>query len=84
MSDTALTPYDTGARAEPKPWEIRDPEAEPGSVAWSMDQDRYGKVDFTDEEDASIATVWIEKSEHGQSIVHVQQLGAEVLVRVMS
>jgi hypothetical protein len=42
-----LTPYDTGARAEPKPWTP------------TRDED-YGKVDFTDDADEDVATVYVE------------------------
>lgn len=81
MADS-LTPYDTGARLEPKPWVITDPGAEPGSVIWKIDQDRYGRVDFDDNESATIATVWIERNELGQNVVHIQQLADEVVVQV--
>lgn len=50
-----LTPYDTGTRAEPKVWLADHRES---------DED-YGKVDFNDSEDYTIATLHIEKAEGG-------------------
>jgi hypothetical protein len=50
-----LTPYDTGQRAEPKVWESRHRES---------DND-YGKVDFNAEDDATIATLYIERDKDG-------------------
>ncbi|HEX9085919.1 MAG TPA: hypothetical protein VF867_00145 [Arthrobacter sp.] len=51
----SLTPYDTGKRAEPKVWEERHRESE----------NDFGKVDFNDSEDATIATLYIEQDEDG-------------------
>lgn len=50
-----LTPYDTGERLEPQPW----------TVELGSDPDRYGKVDFEDDESATIATVHIETTPAG-------------------
>ena len=47
----ALTPYDTGKRAEPKVWEKRHRESD----------DDFGKVDFNNEEDYTLATLYIER-----------------------
>ena len=50
-----LTPYDTGARAEPKVWTH-------ATHPQNADEfDRFGKVDFDDDTSTTIATVWIEK-----------------------
>jgi hypothetical protein len=51
----SLTPYDTGKRAEPKVWEARHRESEKD----------FGKVDFNNEEDFTIATLYIERDEDG-------------------
>lgn len=45
-----LTPYDTGKRAEPRVWEERHRESE----------DDFGKVDFNDDVDYTVATLYIE------------------------
>jgi hypothetical protein len=50
-----LTPYDKGARAEPKVWEARHRESD----------DDFGKVDFDDDESSTVATLWIEKGADG-------------------
>lgn len=78
----ALTPYDTGKRAEPHIWSITDPGAEPGSVIWGIDQDRYGRVDFDDDGGETLVTVWVEKNELGEHVVHIQQLSTEASVRI--
>lgn len=46
-----LTPYDTGERAQPFTWE-HDGES-----------DRYGRVDFDNDEGATLATVYVARSE---------------------
>jgi hypothetical protein len=51
----SLTPYDTGKRAEPKVWEARHRES----------ANDFGKVDFNNEEDFTIATLYIERDEDG-------------------
>lgn len=49
-----LTPYDTGDRLEPHRWRERPDQPE-----------HYGKVDFDDDESATVATVHIEKTPSG-------------------
>ncbi len=65
MSD--LTPYDTGARAEPKVW--------PASPGYP---DGYGKVDFDNDESATIATVWIERAPEGGYSLQVDDHGNDI------
>lgn len=55
MRRADLTPYDTGKRLEPRQWEKRHFE----------DADDYGKVDFDNEESATIATLYIEREADG-------------------
>ncbi|KIA72646.1 hypothetical protein ANMWB30_24140 [Arthrobacter sp. MWB30] len=50
-----LTPYDTGARAEPRIWAAKHRESD----------DDFGKVDFNTDEDYTVATLWIERRDHG-------------------
>lgn len=52
---TPLTPFDTGVRAEPKVW---------GEGHCESDED-YGKVDFNDDGDYTLATLHIERGEDG-------------------
>lgn len=52
---TPLNAYDTGYRLEPKPWPT-GPDVQP---------DNYGRVDFDDDESATLLTVRIQKTEAG-------------------
>lgn len=83
----ALTPYDTGKRAEPRKWghsndlglAAMDP------IERGLAEDRFGKVDFDDNESATLATVWIEQDELGRHVLHVQQVSLDsILVEVHS
>jgi hypothetical protein len=57
-----LTPYDTGTRLEPQPWQVqpRNLEKDPAEAA------RYGKVDFDNEESATFLTAYVERNEDGK------------------
>lgn len=74
MSDK-LNPYDTGKRAEPKPWFRGEwtPEdyAAMSPIERTIEEDRFGKVDFEDDEGRTVATVWIEKGADGEYVVHI-------------
>lgn len=80
MTDT-LTPYDTGKRAEPKVWPTPARQELAGSepIDRALLEERYGKVDFEDDESKTIATVWIEHTEIGY-VLHVD--GEDVAVMV--
>jgi hypothetical protein len=54
------TPYDKGERLEPLPWVPRDPQ-----LAGQHPDGSFGKVDFDNEESATIATLYIEKDNDG-------------------
>lgn len=70
-SMTGLSPYDTGERLEPRPWVMQ------GTVARAyMDPDDFGKVDFDDDEGATIATVWFEKQKDGGYVMHIRSSDA--------
>lgn len=69
-----LTPYDTGARAEPHRWQPRK-------------DDHYGKVDFDAPDGTTIATVWIENVDAGQMpkihiVPHVLPPGATIHIHL--
>lgn len=68
-----LTPYDTGERAEPYVWLVpyTDQVNQP-PLTEDEQRDRYGKVDFEDENGEMVATVWIERLSTGAYAVHVQ------------
>jgi len=58
MSD--LTPYDTGERAEPRPWV--NPDGSAGSDgSRQAEPDDYGRVDFDDDSGSTLATVRVER-----------------------
>jgi len=88
MSDTltnptaTLTPYDTGARGEPKPWTHHSGTelATMAPLGRALEEDRFGKVDFTNDESVAVCTVWLEHNEHGQDVLHVQPLGPDVIL----
>lgn len=65
-----LTPYDTGERLEPHRWRER-PEA----------PEDYGKVDFEDDESATVATLHFERTETGYRLVVEcdQELDVQIL-----
>ncbi len=85
VTRTVLTPYDTGLRAEPKVWPTptRISLARSAPIARELDEDRFGRVDFDDENGESLFTVWVERNEQGARVVHIQQLGPEpVAIRI--
>ncbi|NUQ96154.1 MAG: hypothetical protein HOY79_06175 [Streptomyces sp.] len=64
-----LSPYDTGARCEPKLWQ---PDAD--AVARAMksgETEDVGNVDFTDDEDSTVVTVHVSRSDDGMYTVHL-------------
>ncbi|QIG59085.1 hypothetical protein SEA_RUBYRALPH_77 [Microbacterium phage RubyRalph] len=81
-----LTPYDTGKRAEPRPWAIptRDQIATAEPIDRGLLEDRFGKVDFDDDESSTIVTVWVEHDVLGRPVVHIQEQHPDVTVRFHS
>ena len=79
-----LTPYDTGQRAEPRVWtNAGDSLDQFGPIARGMEEDRYGRVDFDDENGDSLFTVWVDRNEQGARVVHIQQLSqTPVAIRI--
>jgi hypothetical protein len=72
----SLTPYDTGARAEPTIWATgaRRAGLHPALLGDADEElDRYGKVDFEDSASSTIVTVWIEGTEDGENVLHIMQ-----------
>lgn len=65
---SVLTPYDTGARLEPKVWQVNrldlvNPERKDGA-------DRYGKVDFELDDSSTALTIYVTQDADGIT-VHV-------------
>lgn len=54
-----LTPYDTGEVARPFIWEHYG------------ETDRYGRVDFDNDESSTVATVWASRNQDGSYTLHV-------------
>ncbi len=67
---SALTPYDTGTRAEPRPWV--NPDGSAGSDrSRKAEPDDYGRVDFDDDSGSTLATVRVERR-GGQHVLVVE------------
>lgn len=62
QADRGLTPYDTGARLEPRLWR-----PVPG------DDDSYGRVDFENDESSTELTIYVERNEDGGYRICVDQ-----------
>lgn len=85
VTDT-LTPYDTGKRAEPKVWyrgQWTDEDlASMSPIERELEEDRFGKVDFDDNASETIVTAWIEKTDAGEHVMHVQGFVDMPLIKV--
>lgn len=69
----ALTPYDTGEVLEPVIWVVPETGYIESKVAHrKAETSDWGKVDFTDDEDATRFTVWFEAGDEGY-ILNVAQ-----------
>lgn len=77
MQQPDLTPYDTGARCEPKPWLPYGTKVTPITPA-----ENFGKVDFDDDCCDTVAVVHVERDDEGIFTVHVQPLVDQSEVRV--
>lgn len=78
--DHQLNPYDTGERLEPHPW-VRGDVATPRGLPRRVMVDDYGRVDFDDDEGATVFTVYAEPTPEGY-MLHVEPLTSSVTVRV--
>lgn len=79
-----LTPYDTGRRCEPRPWPTatrqRLENASPDALG--LEEDRFGKVDFEDDEGGAVCVVHVERSRNGTCSVHIEALCEDDSIRV--
>lgn len=64
MTQPELTPYDTGERCEPKPWFVYGTPLSAQSPAAD-----FGKVDFEDDEGATVVVVHVERTAAGHRVV---------------
>ncbi|QNL30044.1 hypothetical protein SEA_RUDY_74 [Microbacterium phage Rudy] len=82
----ALTPYDRGVRAEPQVWPHatrKDLETLP-PLALEMEEDRFGRVDFNDDENATLLNARVEREADGRVFLYVDLVSIDdvaVIVR---
>lgn len=62
---TKLTPYDTGERFEPNVWDTEG------------DHDRFGRVDFDNDESATEFGVCAKRGDDGGAVLEVNLMGAQ-------
>ncbi|MFJ5071688.1 hypothetical protein ACIQC7_35260 [Kitasatospora sp. NPDC088556] len=80
QSQRELSPYDTGARCEPKLWQ---PNGEAVTeVMRSGEAEGIGNVDFTNDEGSTIVTVHVSRSDDGMYTVHLMPMWSDDQVRV--
>lgn len=72
MTTPELSPYDTGARCEPKLWQPTPEAVE--AIMRSGDVDDIGNVDFDDGEGHTVATIHLSRGDDGQFTLHVMPL----------
>ena len=77
QTQALLTPYDTGERLEPRPWVQGGLNAAQlvrlsvgGPVPTFED---FGRVDFDDEENRPVLTVYVDRDAHGY-VLHIEDL----------
>ena len=75
---TELTPYDTGDRCEAKPWIPYGTE-----ISEVFPAENFGKVDFDDEEDHTVCTVYVQRDEDGRHSVRVESMLEDDALRVV-
>lgn len=70
---TALTPYDRGVRAEPKIWPhaTRSDLSIMAPIALEMEENRFGRVDFDDDEGATLLNAYVQRETDGRIFLHV-------------
>lgn len=73
-----LTPYDTGARLQPVPWNVQPRNLNKGIG----EEDRYGRVDFDNDEGATLVRTYVEKTDAGY-VLHIAK-SEQVTIEVES
>jgi hypothetical protein len=80
QSQPELSPYDTGARCEPKLWQ---PDGEAvAEVMRSGEAEDIGNVDFTNDEGSTIVTVHVSRSDDGMYTVHLVPMWNDDQIRI--
>lgn len=82
MTDKPHTPYDSGERLEPMPW-VKGDVASPGGLPRRVTPDDYGRVDFDNDEGATMLTAYVEPDPTGGYVMRViDHAGAGLRVQV--
>jgi Cu/Zn superoxide dismutase len=80
QSQPEFSPYDTGARCEPKLWQ---PNSEAvAEVMRSGEAGDIGNVDFTNGENGTVVTVHVSRSDDGMYTVHLMPMRNDDQIRV--
>ncbi|MFJ2420665.1 hypothetical protein [Streptomyces brevispora] len=80
QSQSELSPYDTGARREPKLWQ---PNSEAVAAVMRSDEaEEIGNVDFTNDEDSTVVTVHVSRGDDGMYTVHLMPMCSDDQIRV--
>lgn len=76
---TALTPYDRGVRGEPKVWPhaTRKDLESMSPIELEIEENRFGRVDFDDDEGATLLNVHVQREADGRIFLHVDLVGAD-------
>lgn len=70
-----LTPYDAGARLEPKPWHVQS-----FNLPGQEEADRYGRVDFDTDEGATALSVMAEPGPSGP-VLHLADWSGTLTIK---
>lgn len=76
MKQQIITPYDTGERLEPKAWHVQ-----PRNLPSEEEAERYGRVDFDDDEGRTVLTAHVERAPTGYA-VHIENATEPVTVTI--
>ncbi|MFK0154154.1 hypothetical protein ACIQVK_19035 [Streptomyces sp. NPDC090493] len=80
QSQSELSPYDTGARCQPRLWQ---PNREAVTAAMrSGEAEGIGNVDFTNDEDNTVVTVHVSRGDDGMYTVHLVPMCSEDQIRL--
>lgn len=76
MDQQIVTPYDTGGRLEPKAWHVQ-----PRNLPSQEEAERYGRVDFDDDEGCTVLTAYVERTPTGYA-VHIENAAEPLIVTI--
>lgn len=76
MKQQIITPYDTGERLEPKSWHVQ-----PRNLPSEEEEERYGRVDFDDDEGRTVLTAYVERTPTGYAM-HIENAAEPITATV--